>query len=208
MEENGKNIENKEEDVGTQRKKVLKEFINTIVSALVIALLIRAFVVQAFRIPTGSMESTMLIGDHLLVNKIIYGIKIPFTYTRLVSWGKIHRQEIIVFTFPEDPSKDFIKRCIGLPGDVIEIKDKVVYVNGNKTEEPYVLHKDNNILPASVDKRDNFGPFKVPEKSYFMMGDNRDNSNDSRYWGIVAEKYIIGKALLTYYPLERIGFIK
>jgi signal peptidase I len=192
-----------------EHKKVVVEWLKTIISALIIALLIRAFIIQAFRIPTGSMESTLLVGDHLMVNKFIYGPKIPFTDIRILPIREIKRGEIIVFNAPCDPSKDYIKRCVGIPGDKIEIKNKVLYVNDIKQDEPYVQHTDSEIIPKSdINPRDNFGPVVVPKDSYFALGDNRDNSNDSRYWGFVPKKKIIGKALFIYWPLHRIRFIK
>ncbi|MFH1824999.1 MAG: signal peptidase I [Candidatus Firestonebacteria bacterium] len=184
--------------------KVVIEWIKTIISALIIALLIRAFIIQAFRIPTGSMESTLLVGDHLMVNKFIYGPVIPFTDIRILPIREIKRREIIVFNAPADPKKDYIKRCVGIPGDKIEVKDKVLYVNDVKQDEPYIQHTDGNIS----DTRDNFGPVVVPKESYFAMGDNRDNSNDSRFWGFVPKKKMIGKALVIYWPIHRIRLIK
>ncbi|MBN2406415.1 MAG: signal peptidase I [Elusimicrobia bacterium] len=193
----------------------MKEWMNAGLWAVVIALFVMSFIIQAFKIPSGSMENTLLIGDHLFVNKFIYGIRVPFRKDkRLLVIKKPQRGDIIVFEYPKEPSKDYIKRCIGLPGDTIEIVDKQVYVNGRLQDEPYVVHKDPLTYPNSQytsesrKNRDNFGPIVVPEGEYFMMGDNRDYSSDSRFWGPLPEKYIKGEALLIYWKPTRIGLIK
>jgi len=179
--------------------KVLLEYIEALAVALILALVIRTFVVQAFKIPSGSMLETLQIGDHLLVNKFIYGVKMPFTGKVLYDVDDPKRGDIVVFEFPEDPSKDFIKRIIGVPGDVIEIKNKVVYRNGEKVDEPYTRHSDpDNMLP----RRDNFGPITVPEGKYFCMGDNREESYDSRFWGFVDREKIKGKAWVIYWSWD------
>lgn len=194
------------------KKQILKEYLEAIITALLIALVIRAYVVQAFKIPSGSMIPTLLVGDHLLVNKFIYGIKLPFTDKRLLVIKKPQRGDIIVFKYPEDPSRDFIKRVIAVEGDVVEEKNKVVYVNGQPLSEPYIQHTDRNRNP--FEPRDNFGPYIVPKNKLFVMGDNRDQSYDSRYWGYVDMKDIRGKALIIYWSwdskrhlprIERIG---
>ncbi len=179
-------------------QKVLLEYIEALAVALVLALIIRTFVVQAFKIPSGSMLETLQIGDHLLVNKFIYGLKIPFTDTILVDIDKPKHGDVIVFEFPEDPTKDFIKRVVGLPGDKIEIKNKDVYRNGEKLVEPYVQHTD----PNTVMRRDNMAEVTVPEDKYFVMGDNRDESYDSRFWGFVDRNKIKGKALIIYWSWD------
>ncbi|WP_027186309.1 signal peptidase I [Desulfovibrio inopinatus] len=179
-------------------QKVLLEYIEALAVALVLALIIRTFVVQAFKIPSGSMLETLQIGDHLLVNKFIYGLKIPFTDTILVDIDNPQHEDIIVFEFPEDPSKDFIKRVIGLPGDTLEIRNKDVYRNGEKLVEPYVQHTDPNM----VGRRDNMAQITVPEGKYFVMGDNRDESYDSRFWGFVDREKIKGKALIIYWSWD------
>ncbi len=163
------------------------EYAKSILIALFIALLIRTFIVQAFRIPSGSMIPTLLVGDHILVNKFIY------------RFGDPKRLDVVVFKFPLDPKKDYIKRVIGLPGDRVEIINKVVYINGKPLKEPYVQHTDPHIIPRGVQPRDNYGPVVVPKGHYFVMGDNRDSSYDSRYWGFVARKAFIGKALIIYF---------
>jgi signal peptidase I len=187
-------------DIGkTKSKSVLREYIEAIVIAILLALVIRAFVVQAFKIPSGSMKSTLLVGDHILVTKFAYGIKIPFTDTEILDFGGPQRKDIIVFRYPVDPDKDFIKRVIGLPGDTIRIQNKRVFVNDKELDEPYVQHTDHGILPGSVSPRDNFGPIVVPQNSYFVMGDNRDESYDSRFWKFVDRSVLKGKALIIYW---------
>ncbi len=182
------------------KKQILKEYLEAIVTALLIALVIRAYVVQAFKIPSGSMIPTLLVGDHLLVNKFIYGIKLPFTDKRILVIKKPQRGDIIVFKYPEDPSRDFIKRVIAVEGDVVEEKNKVVYVNGQPLSEPYIQHTDRNRNP--FEPRDNFGPYIVPKNKLFVMGDNRDQSYDSRYWGYVDLKDVKGKALIIYWSWD------
>jgi len=166
------------------------EYAKSILIALAIALLIRTFVVQAFRIPSGSMIPTLLIGDHILVNKLTY------------RFGNPHRSDVAVFKFPLDPKKDYIKRVIGLPGDRIEVRNKMVFVNGKTLRELYIQHTNPSILPGMVQPRDNYGPVVVPTGHYFVMGDNRDSSYDSRFWGFVARKAFIGKALIIYFSWD------
>ncbi|MFO7727339.1 MAG: signal peptidase I, partial [Desulfonatronovibrio sp.] len=168
------------------------------------ALFIRTFVIQAFKIPSGSMLPTLQIGDHLLVNKFKYGIHMPFMDKYIFEFDGPQFQDIIVFEFPEDPSKDFIKRVVGLPGDVVEIKDKKFFRNGRHVEEDYIQHRDRRI----VDKRDDFGPYTVPENSYFVLGDNRDESYDSRFWGAVEREDILGKAWIIYWSWEGVSNIR
>jgi signal peptidase I len=149
------------------------------------------------------MTETLQIGDHILVNKFLYGVKIPFTDLELFPIRMPHRMDIIVFKYPEDESKDFIKRVIGEPGDVIEVRDKTVYVNQTPLVEPYVIHRDSMILPAGPQSpRDNLGPLTVPADSYFVMGDNRDQSLDSRFWGFVKREKIRGKAFMIYWSWD------
>jgi signal peptidase I len=177
---------------------MLLEYLEALAVALVLAFVIRTFVVQAFKIPSGSMLDTLLIGDHLLVNKFLYGTRIPFTDKVILPIEEPADGDVIVFEFPEDTSKDFIKRIIGAPGDVLEMKDKVVYRNGQKLDEPYVKHTDPNIQA----RRDNFGPITVPPGKYFAMGDNRDESYDSRFWGFVDKDKIHGKAWVIYWSWD------
>jgi len=187
-----------------------RENIEAIVIAVVLALFIRTFVVQAFKIPSGSMEETLLIGDHILVNKFIYGITIPFTEKKLITFAKPKPGDIIVFIYPEDPSKDFIKRVIAVEGDILTIKDKKVFVNGKQFEDPHgVLHKDPDIISSEygrLNPRDNFGPVTVPPHALFVMGDNRDRSLDSRFWGYVDLNKVKGKAFIIYWSWG--GFFK
>ena len=187
------------------KKSSLRENIEAIAVAIVLALFIRTFVVQAFKIPSGSMKETLQIGDHILVNKFIYGIKIPFTEKTLVSIKDPKREDIIVFKFPEDPKKDFIKRVVGIAGDVVEVRNKKVYVNNELVDDKrYAVHKDSRILPAApLQSRDNFGPETVPPDSLFVMGDNRDHSYDSRFWGFVNLKVVRGKAFMIYWSWDK-----
>lgn len=275
-------------------KEKIYEFIETLVSALIMALIIRALFVQAYKIPTGSMEPTLIgseqsrnhqrtIGDHLLVQKITYGILLPFTDIRLPGLRKIKRGDVIVFKYPYETKKDYIKRAIGMPGEIIQIINKQVYINGKKLDEPWLRYgkehfNSNHILSEEDSPRDNLGPLIIPKKDdvikfidnkiyindkfiynkkkvayytvnisedysdlfktcifikktkrgqklkgkkiipgqeyivkydcFFVMGDNRDNSADSRFWGFLPFKYVTGKPLIKYWPPTRIGLIK
>jgi len=184
------------------KKSVVREYTEAILIALVLAFFIRTFVVQAFKIPSGSMLPTLQIGDHLLVNKFIYGIKIPFSGKTLIPISSPDRGDVIVFKFPKDPSIDYIKRVIAIPGDKLEIKNKEVFINGKKVDDPHAFLSDNQILSGSVSPRDNLGPIMIPEGKVFVMGDNRDNSYDSRFWGYVDEKAILGQAFLLYWSWD------
>jgi signal peptidase I len=190
-----------------QKKSNLRETIEAIVVAFAIALLIRTFVIQAFKIPSGSMIPTLQIGDHILVNKFLMGtpVDVPFTNIhlfRMPGLRKPQRGDIIVFKYPEDPTRDFIKRVIGIEGDVIESKDKTLSVNGRKLVESFTQHVDSSVKPYGVDRRDNFGPVTVPKESVFVMGDNRDQSYDSRFWGFVDLPRIKGKAIIIYWSWD------
>ena len=187
-------------------KSKVREYTESILWALAIALFVRTYVIQAFKIPSGSMENTLAIGDHLFVNKFIYGIDLPFSNTRILRIRAPRRGDVVVFKFPLDPSKDFIKRVIGTPGDVVAVRDKHVYVNGVLYANPHELHKDPNELPGNLSPRDNFGPVTVPAGSYFMMGDNRDESYDSRFWGFVKDKAILGEAFIKYWSWDKDKF--
>ena len=199
----------------------LREFLKAFLWAVVLALLIRTFVVEPFKIPSGSMENTLLIGDHLLVNKFIYGTEIPFTHKRLLILRKPERGDVIVFTFPPDASRpfwaqrDFIKRVIGLPGDTVEVRDKQVYINGRTYRTPQAIYRDPNrvlgdspecmeekTFPRSEFCRDYMPPVKVPPGKYFVMGDNRDLSFDSRFWGFVDQWEIKGPAFILYWSWD------
>jgi len=184
---------------GKTKKHVIREYAESIVIAVVMALIIKAFVIQAFKIPSGSMIPTLKIGDHILVNKFIYGTKLPFSDRIIIPLRRPNRGDIIVFKFPDDEKKDFIKRVIGLPGDLVEIKGKKVYINGSPIDDSYAVHSDPMLYPSGIQPRDNFGPLTVPQDSYFVMGDNRDFSLDSRYWGFVKLNKIKGKAFIIYW---------
>ena len=187
---------------GKSEKSVVREYTEAIVIAVLLALFIRSFVVQAFKIPSGSMLSTLQIGDHLLVNKFIYGVKLPVTGTVVIPWKKPARDDIVVFKYPKDRSTDYIKRVVGVAGDTIEIKNKQVYVNGQAVKNSHIQFTDKNIMPAGAGPRDNMGPVKVPENKIFVMGDNRDNSYDSRFWGFVPLKDVLGKAFILYWSWD------
>lgn len=183
-------------------KSTVREYVEAIIIALILALLIRTFIIQAFKIPSGSMLPTLQIGDHLLVNKFIYGVREPFTGTVLIPIREPQRNDIIVFRFPRDPDLDYIKRVVAVAGDTVEIRDKVVQVNGKPMDDKYGVHLDDNIVSAAGGPRDNFGPVVVPGGKVFVMGDNRDNSFDSRFWGFVDQKAILGKALIIYWSWD------
>lgn len=148
------------------------------------------------------MIPTLNVGDHILVNKFLYGTRIPFTDTILLPIRHPRRQDIVVFKYPEDESKDFIKRIIGEPGDTVEVRQKDVYINGRRLVEPYIIHKEFSMLSSELQPRDNFGPVVIPEDSYFVMGDNRDQSLDSRFWGFVKAGKIRGKAFMIYWSWD------
>lgn len=190
------------------QKSTAREYFESIVIAVILALFIRTFIVQAFKIPTGSMENTLLVGDHLLVNKFIYGPTESPIERWLLPVRNPRRGDVIVFKYPVNPSRDFIKRVIGLPGDTVQMRDKRVFINGHELNEPYVHFLQPPIgLPGisettSTDVRVNYGPVTVPPHEYFVMGDNRDNSEDSRYWGFLPRDYIKGEAFLIYWSYE------
>jgi signal peptidase I len=189
-----------------KRKSTIREYIEAILIALLLALFIRTFVVQAFKIPSGSMKNTLLIGDHILVNKFIYGVKNPLNGKTWIPIKEPERRDIVVFKYPINPEQDYIKRVIGVEGDTIEIKDKKVYVNGEPQEEDYTIFLDKRVLPGSLQPRDNMGPITVPENSLFVMGDNRDNSYDSRFWKFVDLKAVKGKAFVLYWSWDKENF--
>jgi signal peptidase I len=193
-------------DAPSKKKGALRENIEAIVVAVILALFIRTFVVQAFKIPSGSMKETLLIGDHILVNKFIYGVKAPFIQKTIIPINNPQREDIIVFEFPEDPSKDFIKRVIGIPGDVIEIRNKKLFVNGTAVKDSYGIHKDPKMFSARQQPRDNLGPITVPPGKLFVLGDNRDFSYDSRFWGFVDLVAVKGKAFIIYWSWDKENF--
>jgi len=190
---------------GSVKKSVVREWGESIVVAFILAMIIRAFVVQAFRIPTGSMRTTLLEGDIILVNKFIYGPKVPFTDIRLPGFAQPKRGDVIVFIYPEDRKKDFIKRLIGLPGETIEITEGIIYVNGRPLTEPLFSQR---YYYNRGDFAKEGESIVVPPDSFFVLGDNSASSKDSRYWGFVPRKNLLGKALVIYWPLQRIRIVK
>jgi signal peptidase I len=180
-------------------KSNVKEYIESIIIAILIALFIRTFIICAYKIPSRSMVETLLVGDHILVNKFLYGVKIPLLRNTIIPVREPKRGEIVVFIFPNDRSKDFIKRVIGVGGDTIEIKNKKIFINGKEYSDSYGIYSDNIIYPATMQPRDNYGPVTVPKNSIFVMGDNRDESLDSRFWGFVDLKDVEGKAFIIYW---------
>jgi signal peptidase I len=189
-----------------RKKHIVREYAESIIVAVILALIIRTLVVQAFKIPSGSMEDTLAIGDHILVNKFIYGMKVPLMEKKFFKLRDPKRGDVIVFIYPEDASKDFIKRVIGTPGDTVEVKEKRVYVNGQPYDNPHEVHKEKDLFPKEQNPRDSMGPVKVPEGSYFMMGDNRDRSYDSRFWGFVKSDKIKGLAFIKYWSWDNEHF--
>lgn len=189
--------------VRSRRKSLVREYGEAILIAIVLALVIRTLVVQAFTIPSGSMMDTLLVGDYILVNKFLYGAEIPLTPWRMPGLRDPQRGDIIVFRYPQDERRDFIKRIIGVPGDEILIRGHAVYVNGRRLDEPYAKH---TAPPPAHDGYCGYAygcqPTVVPPGAYFVMGDNRDNSQDSRYWGFVRREKIKGKAFLIYWSWD------
>jgi signal peptidase I len=187
-------------------KSLAREYLEALLIAVVFATFARTYVVQAFKIPSGSMEQNLLIGDHILVNKFIYGpTRFPWE-KKLLPIRDVRHGDVVVFKFPQDPTRDFIKRCVGLPGDSVELIDKRLYLNGKEVHDAsYVYHTDDRVFPRSpvlgdaLRQRDNFGPETVAPGHYFCMGDNRDNSNDSRFWGEVPESFLKGRAFVIYW---------
>jgi signal peptidase I len=192
------------------KKSVAREYLESLVVAFILATFIRTFVVQAFKIPTGSMENNLLIGDHLLVNKVVYSPSLGGPEALLMGKKPLQRGHVVVFKYPEDPSRDFIKRVIGLPGETIEIRSKQVYIDGKPLDEPYVHFLEPPLRPEDPEygirfdggRGDDYGPRKVPEGQLFVMGDNRDNSKDSRYWGFLPADQVKGRALMVYWSYE------
>lgn len=188
-----------------KKKSWVRDWTESIVVALVLAMVIRTFVIQAFKIPTGSMRMTLIEGDLILVSKFLYGAKVPFTDLRLPKVRRPNRGDVIVFIYPEDPKKDFIKRLIGLPGETVEIKNGTIYID----DKPLAAPIFNSIYYYN---RGDFGSegqkITVPKDSYFVLGDNSASSQDSRYWGFVPAKNVLGKAVVIYWPPQRIRIIK
>jgi signal peptidase I len=187
------------------KKSVAREYFESLVIAVILALFVRTWVFQAFQIPTGSMEKNLLIGDHLIVNKMVFAPTLTGLERAILPDREIRRGDVIVFKYPVDPNRDFVKRVIGLPGDRLELHRKRVYINGQPIDDPWAQY----LTPPSTDgppqlgnKAEEYGPVTVPMDQYFMMGDNRDNSEDSRYWGFMPKSYVKGKALFIYFSLE------
>ena len=189
-------------------KSLPREYLEALLIAGVFATFARTWIVQAFKIPSGSMEKNLLIGDHILVNKFIYGPTVSLLEEKILPVRKARRGDVVVFKFPQDPNRDFIKRCVGLPGDTLKTVDKDLYINGRRVDESsYTWFSDSETYPRDLyfhpkRVRDNFGPQTVPPGNYFCMGDNRDNSTDSRYWGTVPESFLKGRAFMVYWSVE------
>jgi signal peptidase I len=187
------------------KKSVPREYFESLVIAVILALFVRTWVFQAFKIPSGSMEPNLIIGDHLIVNKMSLAPAATAIERAVLPRREIRRGDVIVFKSPEEPDRDLIKRVIGLPGDRLELRRKLMYVNGNRLDESYVqfLEPLANDAPSKPgDLREEYGPVTVPEGQYFMMGDNRDNSQDSRYWGFLPASYVKGRALFIYFSAD------
>jgi signal peptidase I len=197
--------------VTAAKKSVAREYVESLVIAVILALFVRTWVFQAFKIPTGSMEQNLLIGDHLIVNKMIFAPAATGLERALLPSRTIHRGDIIVFKYPAEPDRDFIKRVIGLPGERLELHHKRIFINGQPLDEPYVQFLEPpssaSSPPHTDDLREEYGPVTVPPGQYFMMGDNRDNSQDSRYWGFLPATYVKGEALFIYFSFEENGSV-
>jgi signal peptidase I len=194
--------------IASAPRPMAREYLEALLIAVVFATFVRTWVFQAFKIPSGSMEENLLVGDHILVNKFIYGPTLFRLGKVLLPIRDVRRGDVVVFRFPQDPSRDFIKRAVGLPGDVVRLVDKRLYVNGKRVaDESYVSHNDPIVYPrgsypSASNPRDNFGPVRVPAGSYLCLGDNRDYSHDSRFWGMVPAGYLKGRAFLVYWSFE------
>jgi signal peptidase I len=187
-----------------RKKSVAREWIESIVIAFILAMFIRTFIVQAFKIPSGSMRPTLIEGDRILVNKFIYGAKIPFTDLRLPGLRKLQRGDIVVFIYPKDTSRDFIKRLVALEKETVQIKHGKIYINGRVLEDPKFARYYYNRGPYGEEGKEVF----IPAGSFYVLGDNSSSSQDSRYWGFVSKKYLLGEAFLIYWPLHRIRIIR
>ena len=200
---------NRKTNATPRRTESLREWIQTVLIVLVVVITFRGVVAQAYQIPTGSMERTLLVGDYLYINKVLYGSEIDigfgghrYFYHRFPAIRQPKPGDIIVFRYPVDVRQDFIKRCVAVGGQTVAIRDKVLYVDGVKRDEPFAVHDDPRVLPREISIRDNFGPYIVPAGHLFMMGDNRDNSSDSRVWGPLPTNLIKGKAMFTYFSWD------
>lgn len=185
------------------KKAKWREYGESLLIAAIIALIVRSFFLQAFKIPSSSMEPTLLIGDHLLVNRLSYVAKVPFTDIVLFHLGSPSRGDVVVFRYPMERDKDFIKRVIATEGETVEIRDKAIFVNGNRINDPWGRYLDKDIVSGYLSPKDNLIPVKVPKDSIFVMGDNRDRSLDSRFWGFVHRDDLVGKALILYFSWDR-----
>ena len=183
-------------------KSTFREYVESIGLALLLALFIRTFIVQAFKIPSGSMIPTLQVGDHILVNKLSYGVRIPLSDRYVVEFKKPQRGDVVVFIFPEDRSKDFIKRVVGVGGDMVEIRGKKVYINNRPLEDPHAYFEGDGREGGGFYVRDDYAPRRVPENHIFVMGDNRDRSYDSRFWGFVNIEDVKGKAFIIYWSWD------
>jgi signal peptidase I len=194
------------------QRRIFQEYSEAFVVAVILAILIRALLFQAFKIPSSSMESTLLVGDHILVNKFIYGVRIPFTNDRWPMFTQPSRGDVIVFVFPEDRTKDFIKRVVAVGGDTVEIRNKQVFINGKPVENPNIQFLDPRVIPETAppptNRRDNMRPTRVPEGTVFVMGDNRDYSHDSRFWGFVPVEDVKGEAFVIYYSAQDLASVR
>jgi signal peptidase I len=184
------------------KKSVTREYFEAIVLAVILALFFRTFVIEAFKIPSSSMEDNLLIGDHILVNKFAYAPTMFSWEKTLLPIRDIHRKDVIVFKYPEDPTRNFIKRVIGLGDETVEIKKRQVYINAKPIQEPYKVHKSDQQPDLVGLMGDDFPRVRVPQGYYFAMGDNRDNSKDSRAWGFVPKEFIKGRAFIIYWSFE------
>lgn len=188
-----------------KKKSAFREYTEAIIVAVILALFIRTFVVQAFKIPSGSMEPTLEVGDHILVNKFLYGVKIPLTSIHLFPLEKPRRGDVIVFIYPLDRSKDFIKRVVAVEGDAVRIVNKKLYINDSEVADRHAIYKEGTVIPGEIQTRDNFGPVTVSKGTLFVLGDNRDRSLDSRFWGFVKLEDVLGKAFIIYWSWDRQG---
>ncbi len=203
-------VENSGADAAPEKppRRVFQEYSEAFVVAVVLAIIIRAFFVQAFKIPSGSMVPTLQIGDHILVNKFIYGVRIPFTKARWPQFADPKRGDVIVFVYPVERSKDFIKRVVAVGGDTVEVKGKEVFVNGKPVQEAYAHYDDQSTPSQGPTSRADMPLRRVPEDKLFVMGDNRDHSHDSRVWGFVPVEDVKGKAFMIYYSAQRFPLIR
>lgn len=206
MAENG--VSERDMSTESQQKSGLRDNFEAIVIAMIFLNFVRIFVFQSFKIPTGSMIDNLLIGDHLFVNKAIYGAPGPSMLEKILPLREVRRGDIVIFRFPENPSLDYVKRVIALPGETISIRDREIFIDGEVLGEPYVTHRDPNVIPAAPNlpepyrSRDQMADYLVPEGSYFVMGDNRDDSYDSRYWGPVKRELIKGRPFIIYWSWD------